>query len=530
MSVVGLTLGNAAKAIATGDRQRRQRGDQGDDLRRRPRALVPGEAGRAGRRRGRGSWPAPSSPRALPASSRGALLGRDRPRAGRGRGRPRWRSTSRRRGSRRRRRRRSRRRRRAARRARRRRRRTRRRGWRRSPPRRARRGPRSAPTSRPCGPGPSPGSARRGRRARAAARPSMRPARAIASASRWRSPPERSRGSASSGVLEPDQRAARPGRPRPAARPRPARGPGSRRGSGSAARSRPGPRPCHAPARSARRRCAAGCSSRPRFAPSARPARPARTAGRSPAARLALHPPRPTRPTDPSPSVRRLGGHGASANVFRASAPRRRSLPFFPRECESRGSGAPRRRGPRRRGSAARAGRRREAARSRPARTSERTASPAPGRRSIAQARKSPGAPSKAIGAGVHRDHPVGGGQAALETVLGEQHRHPPLLVEPAQQPDQLVAGDRVELRGRLVEQDQRRPGDQGRGQGDPLQLPAREGVDGPLEQVRDRQREGDLLDRARARRGGSPRSSSGSSISAATVVETTWASGSWAT
>ena len=47
--------------------------------------------------------------------------------------------------------------------------------------------------------------------------------------------------------------------------------------------------------------------------------------------------------------------------------------------------------------------------------------------------------------------------------MLGEQDRHPPLLVEPAQQPDQLVAGDRVELRRRLVEQDQRRDESPGR-------------------------------------------------------------------
>ena len=44
-----------------------------------------------------------------------------------------------------------------------------------------------------------------------------------------------------------------------------------------------------------------------------------------------------------------------------------------------------------------------------------------------------------------------------------------------------------------------RGPGDQRRGERDPLQLAAGEGVDGAVEQVRDRQRQGDLLDRAGA-------------------------------
>ena len=114
--------------------------------------------------------------------------------------------------------------------------------------------------------------------------------------------------------------------------------------------------------------------------------------------------------------------------------------------------------------------------------------------------------------------------------MFGEQNRHPPLLVEAAQEPDQLVAGDRVELGGGLVEEHQLGPGDQRRGERDALQLAAGERVDGAAEQVRDRQRQRDLLDGAGAGGGGSPRISSGSSISAATVVETTWVSGSWAT
>ena len=46
----------------------------------------------------------------------------------------------------------------------------------------------------------------------------------------------------------------------------------------------------------------------------------------------------------------------------------------------------------------------------------------------------------------VERDDAVRRRQAALEPVFAEQHGHPPLLVEPSQQRDQLVAGDRVEL------------------------------------------------------------------------------------
>ena len=119
--------------------------------------------------------------------------------------------------------------------------------------------------------------------------------------------------------------------------------------------------------------------------------------------------------------------------------------------------------------------------------------SPGPSRGSRAARRRRRSAPeSIAI-------DPIGRGEAALQAVLGEQDRDPPLLVEPAQQPDQLVAGDRVELGGRLVEQDQARAGDQRRGERDPLQLAAGEGVDGALEQVRDREGQGDLLDRAGA-------------------------------
>ena len=49
---------------------------------------------------------------------------------------------------------------------------------------------------------------------------------------------------------------------------------------------------------------------------------------------------------------------------------------------------------------------------------------------------------------GVERDDPVRSAEAALEPVLAEQHGHTPFLVEPPQEPDQLIAGDRVVIRG----------------------------------------------------------------------------------
>ncbi len=105
----------------------------------------------------------------------------------------------------------------------------------------------------------------------------------------------------------------------------------------------------------------------------------------------------------------------------------------------------------------------------------------------------------------VQRDHPIGGTQAALQAVLGEQDRRLPLLVEAAQQPDQLVAGDGVELRGRLVEQQHPRAARERGAERDALLLAARELVRGAIEQVVDAERERDLLDPARHRGGAVP-------------------------
>ena len=81
--------------------------------------------------------------------------------------------------------------------------------------------------------------------------------------------------------------------------------------------------------------------------------------------------------------------------------------------------------------------------------------------------------------------------------MLGHDDGRAEFLVEAPQEPDELVARDRVELGGRLVEQEQRRTVDHRRGDRDALQLAARERVGAPLEQVRDAEGERRLLDRA---------------------------------
>ena len=112
----------------------------------------------------------------------------------------------------------------------------------------------------------------------------------------------------------------------------------------------------------------------------------------------------------------------------------------------------------------------------------------------------------------LEREHAVGGAEAALEAVLDEHDRRPPLLVEAPQQPDELVAGDRVELRGRLVEQHEPRPAGERRAERDALQLAAGQLVRRAVEQVADAERERRLLDPARDRR---PRRGRGSRAAA---------------
>lgn len=100
-------------------------------------------------------------------------------------------------------------------------------------------------------------------------------------------------------------------------------------------------------------------------------------------------------------------------------------------------------------------------------------------------------------GAVHQRDDPVGVAEAALQPMLAEDDGGPPLLVQPPQQPDELVARDRIELRRRLVEQHERRPSRDRRTERNALQLAAAQLGRRPVEQRLDAEREGDLLDAA---------------------------------
>ena len=123
------------------------------------------------------------------------------------------------------------------------------------------------------------------------------------------------------------------------------------------------------------------------------------------------------------------------------------------------------------------------------------------GAASQAQARNSAGDGVADDAPAAHRDRAVGEAQAPLESVLGDHDRRVKVLVEAPQQRDQLVAGDRVELRRRLVEQDQLRPARERRAERDALELATGQLGGRTVEQVRDPERERRLLDPARDRR-----------------------------
>ena len=82
--------------------------------------------------------------------------------------------------------------------------------------------------------------------------------------------------------------------------------------------------------------------------------------------------------------------------------------------------------------------------------------------------------------------------------MLGEHDRGAPLLVDAPQHAEQLVAGDGVELGGRLVEQQQPRPGGERRAERHALELAAGQLVRRAVEQPGDAERERRLLDPAR--------------------------------
>ena len=246
-------------------------------------------------------------------------------------------------------------------------------------------------------------------------------------------------------------RRSRARRPTPPARR--ARGRGSRSGSGAAARPGPSCGPSRASDASARRRGAAASTCRRRFGPSARRARRGRPTARCRAG---------------WPVRGRSRARRGRARA-RTSSARRRGL-------RSRRSGAPATIG------SASGSRPRDRSAARAAFTPAAGASPRPdrsrapgvassGAASQAQARNSAGAASQTIAPAAHRDRAVGEAQAALESVLGDHDRRVTVLVEAPQQRDQLVAGDRVELRRRLVEQDQLRPARERRAERDSLEL-----------------------------------------------------------
>ena len=97
----------------------------------------------------------------------------------------------------------------------------------------------------------------------------------------------------------------------------------------------------------------------------------------------------------------------------------------------------------------------------------------------------------------------------------------------PTQEPDQLVAGHRIELRGRLVQHDHGGPAGQRRPQRHPLQLAARQLGGGAVQELVDGERQRRLLHPARHLGGRWPRFSSPKASSARTVPVTTCVSGS---
>ena len=80
--------------------------------------------------------------------------------------------------------------------------------------------------------------------------------------------------------------------------------------------------------------------------------------------------------------------------------------------------------------------------------------------------------------------------------MLGQQHGQLQILVQPPQQPDQLIPGHRIELRGRLIQAHDRRPAGQRGPERRPLQLTAAELCGGAVEQRVDPERQGGLLHR----------------------------------
>ena len=101
----------------------------------------------------------------------------------------------------------------------------------------------------------------------------------------------------------------------------------------------------------------------------------------------------------------------------------------------------------------------------------------------------------------LQRNHPVRRRKAALEALLGQHDRRTVVLVQAPQLRQQLLGGNRVQLRGGLVQQQQAGPCRKRRSKRDALKLTAGQGPDGALEQIGDAECERRFLDRARERR-----------------------------
>ena len=124
-------------------------------------------------------------------------------------------------------------------------------------------------------------------------------------------------------------------------------------------------------------------------------------------------------------------------------------------------------------------------------------------RRSLCRPREGVGRRGIAHDGAVVEDHDaIGVGEAALEPVLGEHDRRPPLLVQPPQQPHELVARDGIQLRGRLVEQHDARLARERCAERHALQLTAGQLGRRPVQQRLDAERQRDLLHPARHRAG----------------------------
>ena len=92
---------------------------------------------------------------------------------------------------------------------------------------------------------------------------------------------------------------------------------------------------------------------------------------------------------------------------------------------------------------------------------------------STAASSTSPGAPSRHHAPAREEEQPVGKIAREVQVVAHEHHRHAPLAVEPAEQPDQVPLVQEVEMARRLVEQERPRLLGERPGEERPLPLPA---------------------------------------------------------